>query len=212
MFANPIKLAFGLHNKQGDLRVIRLGTSRIPFAGHLLSKKLKSSSNGTIIFEVFTKLREMTLQPCKFLGDVAAIGENRDFRRDTWIENIRGQSRGLQSAKKDLPLPLGHPRRECPHTPNESSHAGGAARKFLLKISAFADTHGKQPVKCGSKRPIDKRQKLASGHVVCLQDSGSGKHSFQRDHTTKVEFFLERTRLAQKLSGPPLVDENRRRF
>ena len=87
-----------------------------------------------------------------------------------------------------------------------------AASKFLLKISAFADTHGEQPVKRSAKRPTDKRHELASSHVFCVQDSRSCKYRVQRDHTAKVEFFLERPRFAQELGGPALVDENRRRF
>src|SRR4029077_2721931 len=120
------------------------------------------------------------------------------FRRDPRIENIRGQSCGLQSAKKELPLPLGHARREHPDTPHDSGHACDTTSEFLLKISAFADAHSEQPIKSRSKRTTYKRPEFASGRVLCVQDPGSGKYHFQRDHPAKVEFFVKRPRFAQE--------------
>ena len=121
----------------------------------------------------------MALQPRKLLGDVAALGENRDFRGDPRIENIRRQPRGLQPAEKDLPLPPGNARRKHLHTPHESRHPRRSTKQFLLEISAFPDAHREQSIKSRFQRPARERPDFAPGHVLRVQNPGRGKHRFQ---------------------------------
>src|SRR5690606_16311422 len=106
LFADSIKIGFGLNHKPGNFRIARFGSGRVPFASHFLGDEFERAPHRFLPFQGFPELDEVTLETGQFLGDVAAFGENGDLGQEPGFRQINRKRRRLQSAEQTLPLTL----------------------------------------------------------------------------------------------------------
>src|SRR5262245_48931642 len=78
-FPNLLQGSLDLDNVTRDIHVAGLGADRIGLAEHFLSQELQFAACALRLADDFLKLVQMTGQADHLLGDVAALGEDRDL-------------------------------------------------------------------------------------------------------------------------------------
>src|SRR3972149_11089013 len=93
------------NHRAGDLQGVGLGADGVGLAPHLLEEEFELPSDRAFPRHRLPELAEVAAQPCQFLGDVAALGEQRQLGREAGL------------VQRHLAPPFGQPRPHPPRVP-----------------------------------------------------------------------------------------------
>ena len=141
LFADFFEFGFGFDDGLGNGGSVGLGADGIEFAENFLTEEIEGAARGIGCVQVFAESGAMGIQAGKFLGDVAAICEQRQLFKDPLIRQVQFEAGLTQTFQQKFALTrrtlLGSVGQELP----QFAERVEAGLNVGQQIGAFAAAH-----------------------------------------------------------------------